>query len=120
MNHERHEIHEKAPRMNKLNKINEFDLLKKALSSLPCKKIILFGSRARGDAVDESDYDILMITDKPLLHSENYSAATEIRRSLAQKNIDADIIIKSEEEVETCKNIRGSLIRNALLEGVTL
>jgi predicted nucleotidyltransferase len=120
MNHERHEIHESGPNMNKFNKMNEFDLLKKTLSSVLCKRIILFGSHARGDATAGSDYDILIITEKPLQHSENYSTATELRRSLAQKNIDVDIIIKSEEEVETLKNIRGSLIRNALLEGVTL
>jgi uncharacterized protein len=106
--------------MNKMGKTNEFDFLKKSLSSLSCKKIILFGSQARGDAVAGSDYDILIITEKPLPHSENYSAATELRRSLAQKNIDADIIIKSEDEVENCKNICGSMIRNALLEGIVL
>jgi uncharacterized protein len=106
--------------MHTLNKKNELDLLKESLTSFPCKKIILFGSQARGDAVVGSDFDILIITEKPLQHSENYSTATELRRSLAQKNIDVDIIIKSEEEVETLKNIRGSLIRNALLEGVTL
>ena len=120
MNHETHEIHEKVLHMNTLNKTNEFDLLKKTLSSVPCKKIILFGSQARGDAGAGSDYDILIITEKPLQRSDNYAAATELRRSLAQKNIDADIIIKSEQEVEIHKNIRGSLIRNALLEGVAL
>ncbi|MBN1576769.1 MAG: nucleotidyltransferase domain-containing protein [Chitinispirillaceae bacterium] len=103
-----------------MKKTNEFDLLKKTLSSLPSKKIILFGSQARGDAGAGSDYDILIITEKSLPRSENYFVASELRRSLAQEYIDADIIIKSEEEVETCKNIRGCLIRNALPEGVVL
>jgi len=33
---------------------------------LPDAKIILYGSRARGEAREDSDYDILVITDSPV------------------------------------------------------
>ncbi len=38
------------------------------------KAILLHGSRTRGDALDESDYDLALITDKPdLVKSESYN-----------------------------------------------
>jgi hypothetical protein len=38
------------------------------------KAILLHGSRARGDALDESDYDLALITDKPdLIRPESYN-----------------------------------------------
>ena len=34
----------------------------------PAAKVILFGSRARGDSNHQSDWDILVVIDKPLLN----------------------------------------------------
>ena len=34
----------------------------------PAAKVILFGSRARGDSNHQSDWDILVLIDKPLLN----------------------------------------------------
>lgn len=34
----------------------------------PAAKVILFGSRARGDANNQSDWDILVVIDKPFLN----------------------------------------------------
>ncbi len=41
------------------NEISE--LIKKTLGNLGCERIVLFGSRARGDFKERSDYDILVI-----------------------------------------------------------
>ena len=35
-------------------------------------KVVLFGSRARGDARDDSDWDILIILDKTQLEADDY------------------------------------------------
>src|SRR5690606_13025621 len=44
-------------------------LIKKRLSVKdPHAEIILFGSKARGDASVDSDWDILILTDKPVLN----------------------------------------------------
>ncbi len=42
-------------------------------------KAILFGSQARGTARDDSDWDILIILDKPQLTSEDYDYAYPFR-----------------------------------------
>ena len=35
-------------------------------------KLVLFGSRARGDARDESDWDMLLLLDKPRIESPDF------------------------------------------------
>jgi len=94
--------------------------LKGAFSNFPYKKLILFGSRARGEASPQSDYDVLMIVEKTPSFKEKCLIAATIRNNLAYKMLDVDIIIKSEHEVEQYKGIPGNVVRNALREGVSL
>lgn len=41
-------------------------------SIVPGAKIILFGSRARGDERLDSDWDLLILVDKPMLDSDDF------------------------------------------------
>jgi hypothetical protein len=43
-----------------------------------------------------------------------------LRKELAKRGIDADIIIKSGDEINYYKEKIGSVVRNALKEGITL
>jgi len=48
-------------------------LIKKVfVSSVPNGKIILFGSHARGDASEYSDWDLLVLLDKPKIEDTDY------------------------------------------------
>ena len=49
----------------------------------PKAQVIIFGSRARGDAKKESDWDILILTDYPV--------STEIERSFRNNLYDIEI-----------------------------
>ncbi len=83
------------------------------------KKIILFGSYARGEATDESDIDILVIT------SEN---RFEMQKSLSE--IAVDILLQtgvyisakavSVEEYSFMKKINTGFYQNIAREGVAL
>ncbi len=84
------------------------------------QRIILFGSRARKDFTRFSDYDILIITNRTFEINEKMRISKNIRTYLAKMGIDVDIIIKSDNEVEVLKDKPGSIVRNALKEGVTL
>ena len=42
------------------------------LSAVPDGKIILFGSQARGDARKDSDWDLLIILDKPKIEASDF------------------------------------------------
>jgi len=93
------------------------ELIKKNLGNLTCERIILFGSRARGDSENRSDYDILVVVKSHLTIKENLRLTSLLRKELAKKGIDADIILKSEEEISYYKERIGSVVRNALKEG---
>ncbi len=84
------------------------------------QRIILFGSRARKDFTRFSDYDILIITNRTFEINEKMRISKNIRTYLAKMDIDVDVIIKSDNEVEVLKDKPGSIVRNALKEGVAL
>jgi len=53
--------------MSKTQIFNEIQALKRQL--LPNEKVILFGSHARGDAREDSDWDLLIILNKSGKHT---------------------------------------------------
>ena len=96
------------------------ELIKKTLGNLYCEKIVLFGSRARGDFKGRSNYDILIMIKPNLSIKEKMQLTAQLRKNLAKMGIDADIIIKSDEEINYYKDKIGSVVRSALKEGVAL
>ncbi|MCX8092735.1 MAG: nucleotidyltransferase domain-containing protein [Candidatus Goldbacteria bacterium] len=84
------------------------------------KDIILFGSRARGDNKYNSDWDILIIIKQKISFNKKREIARSIRKKLADSYVDADIIVKCQKEINYYKNFIGSVVREALKDGVTL
>jgi len=80
-------------------------------------KIILFGSRARGEDRQDSDWDFLIILEPELSITEKRRIAHRIRKRLAEFYLASDVIVRSEAEVEERKNVIGSVIKSALEEG---
>ncbi len=81
-------------------------------------KIILFGSRARGNFKVDSDWDFFVIIDKTLNFNEKWDIIDEIKIKLAQKGILNDIILKSPKEIEEAKDDVGRITYYALREGI--
>lgn len=84
------------------------------------QKIILFGSRARGDFRGDSDYDILIVLNNEISESSRKDLFKTIVKRLAKCFIDVDVIIKSESEYRKASNQKGSISRIASLEGSVL
>ena len=105
---------------NKLKLITD-DTVKAILSvSKNVEKIILFGSQARGDSVEESDIDILVIVDIPeeqldRVKDEMHDLASDI--SLEQDEV-VSLIISDKQEYDTMANTL--FYRNVARDGVEL
>lgn len=87
---------------------------------LPDSAIFLFGSRARHDFNDDSDYDLMVVTENAHENKELRLLKAMIRRKLARNRIPADIIIQSKAELESNKKITGHIVRQVLKEGISI
>ena len=103
--------------MEKAIKIIKEEIEKRGLSVL---KIILFGSRARGDAREDSDWDFLVVIDKDLNRTTKWDIIIKIKRRLALLKIPNDIFIVSIREFEERKDNVGYITYYAIREGKTL
>jgi uncharacterized protein len=84
------------------------------------ERIILFGSRARGDFRENSDWDLLIIVSNELDLEDKRKISKEIRIKLAEICIPCDVLIKSASEIEYYSNFIGTTTREALKEGVEI
>jgi len=87
---------------------------------LVCKRLVLFGSRARGKGRKDSDWDILVIVEGGLDKKTAREIKAVIRMRMARYKIPVDIILQTSDEVERRKNDVGYLVYYALKEGVDL
>lgn len=76
--------------------------------------ILLFGSRARGDASESSDVDLLVVMNEV---PDKRQAAIEIRRSLSDLPVSKDIVVATQDEVDGRGHVVGTIIHAALREG---
>lgn len=74
-------------------------------------KIILFGSRSRGDQDPHSDYDLLVLKSGV---GNRRALAQKIYKSLAGIPVSVDIIVETPERVETYREVPGFVYREAL------
>jgi predicted nucleotidyltransferase len=81
------------------------------------ERIILFGSRARGQGGRDSDVDLLVVM---RVKGSKRQARLEIRRALHDIRVPKDIIVTPPEEFEWRKEIVGTIERPAAQEGRVL
>ena len=80
-------------------------------------RVILFGSRARGDAHVDSDVDLVVVLAQV---DDKRRSAIEMRRELRDLPVGKDIIVTTPEEIARRGGVVGSVLRSALREGRTL
>ncbi|MBN2890926.1 MAG: nucleotidyltransferase domain-containing protein [Bacteroidales bacterium] len=100
--------------------MNEKIIKQITLQFFPTCIILLFGSRARNEYTEDSDYDLLIITNNELSIQEKREYKAKIRKLLAKAKIPADILIQSNTEIETKKLITGHIVKQALKEGIQI
>lgn len=80
-------------------------------------KVILFGSRARGDERPDSDVDLLVVF--PQLVNRRQTAI-ELQRALGGFGIATDVVVTTPDEIATWGKLIGTVLEPALREGRVL
>ncbi len=95
------------------------EIVRRIVAEFHPKRVFLFGSRARGDAVQGSDYDILVIMATE--ETPGYRLAQRAHRGIL-RGIPApiDLIFFTEKKFEERKTVIGSLPETAIHEGKEL
>lgn len=83
----------------------------------PESKVILFGSRSRGDATADSDFDFLVI--EPSVASKA-KEMVRLREALDPLRLAADVIVVTREYVDEWGEVPGTMLHDALTEGRVL
>ena len=99
---------------------NVKEIILDIISEYNYESIILFGSRARNEHTQNSDYDLLIIMKEEKSIMELRKIQSQIRTKLALNNIDADVLVKTKFIIDEFKNKQGNVIYNALQEGVKI
>jgi predicted nucleotidyltransferase len=86
-------------------------------AAAPDADIILFGSRARGEARSDSDLDLLVIEPDFDRRGEEYG---RLRKELRGLDVAIDLVIYRKREVEKWRDVPGSFLHRALGEGRVL
>jgi len=77
-------------------------------------RVLLFGSRARGEADVGSDYDILVI--EPVV-ANSAEESVRLRRVLKGLRVPVDVIVVEEGLARRRSKVRGTMVERALREG---
>ncbi len=97
------------------------EMTKTIVETAKPRKVVLFGSRARGNAHSESDIDILVIEDEPF--GPGRSRRKEMARlwhALSRFDMAKDILVYAREEVKRWEKSRNHVVAHALRTGRTL
>src|SRR5271166_2859402 len=74
-------------------------------------KVILCGSRARGDANDRSDFDFLVVERDV---ADRFAEMARLGRVLGRLLIPADVVVVSERYAEKWAAVKGTLVHEAM------
>ena len=83
------------------------------------RNIRVFGSFARGDADENSDLDLMIISDKEK-NLPRYKRGLKLRIKLAEYCFKKDILFYTYDEIEKWEKVPNSFVNNVINEGVIL
>lgn len=93
------------------------DVAQRLIQDFNPLKIILFGSRARDDARQDSDIDLLVVMPDG---TDRRVAAVAMRKRLADIPLSKDVIVTTPSQLRERGQVIGSVFRPALREGRVL
>lgn len=94
------------------------EITRRLATATPGSKVILFGSRSRGEERPDSDVDLLVI--QPGTIEKPAAETARLRRELRGLGVGFDLLVVSAEHAERRARSEGSLMQEVLAEGRVL
>ena len=94
------------------------EMVRRLVAEFQPEQIILFGSRAWGEAGEDSDVDLLVIVSESDQHPTE--RAVRAHRCLGGMGVSKDILVKTRAEVEKYRHVYASLECEILERGKVL
>ncbi|MFQ5649929.1 MAG: nucleotidyltransferase domain-containing protein [bacterium] len=91
------------------------DIVDKIVAGVSPEKVILFGSHAYGDANEDSDIDLLVVWETPLVGAERIR---HISRLLAPRPAPIDIVVRTPAEIQRAASRVEPFLTEILSKGV--
>lgn len=103
----------------------DLEAVKAALAGVQPRpgRVLLFGSRARGDARPDSDLDLLVVMPQATLTSQERQQALRLLRAALRPlslSVGVDLVVVGEEDAERLAGSRWHVVARALREGKEL
>lgn len=92
-------------------------IIRRIVSALTPKAIILFGSRARGDARADSDVDLLVVWRDE--HPPAFRSA-EVRRAIGRQALPMDVAVVTPHEFDDLRTRKAHIVGIAAREGIVV
>jgi predicted nucleotidyltransferase len=94
------------------------EIARRLAEAIPASsRVVLFGSRARRDAHENSDFDVLVI--EPTVESP-WREAVRLREALGGLGVPIDVLVLDREKATRRARVRGTVVERALREGRVL
>jgi len=100
--------------MNRNAKGMEQEIVRRIVEASQPDKVVLFGSRARGDARPDSDYDVLVIKDSA---EPRYRRSVPLYRAPTGLFANVDLLVYTPTEVKEWEAVLQAFITTAMREG---
>ena len=81
------------------------------------ERIILFGSRARGDAREDSDFDLLVVRES---NEPRYRRSATLFSRLSDLPVEVEVVVYTPGEIAQWRNVPQAFITRAVREGKVL
>lgn len=93
------------------------DIVRRIVETAQPEKVVLFGSRARGDAPPNSDFDILIIEHS---NEPRHRRSIPLYVALADLPVEVEVFVYTPEEVEEWREVPQAFVTTAVREGTTI